>query len=127
MFDVPVRRIRGIHMQLNANLEHLHGLLPVEVVVADKSSQTPFEIMKPVLVVTAVTSLPSVPVTFMNHNLRLDCLSPTLFRNLKSFWKDSLVIPNSTTQISITQVGPSQISPYQVSFSQVSATQVSIT
>ena len=84
-------------MQLYADLENLHSLLPVEVVVTDKSSQRPFEIMKPVLVVTTVISSPSVPVTFINHNLRLDCLSPTLFRNLKSFWKDSLTIPNSLT------------------------------
>ena len=115
MLKVPVRSIGSIHVQLNADLEDLDSLLPVEVVVSDKSSQTPLEIMKPMLVVTAVTSLPSVPVTFMNHNLRLDSLSPTLFRNLKSFWKDSLIIPNSTTQISITQVGPSQIGFTQVS------------
>jgi hypothetical protein len=49
------------------------------------------------LVVTTVISSPSVPVTFINHNLRLDRLSPTLFRNLKSFWENSPIIPNSTT------------------------------
>jgi hypothetical protein len=104
MFDIPVRSIRSIHMQLYADLENIHSLLPVEVVVTDKSSQRPFEIMKPVLVVTTVISSPSVPVTFINHNLRLDRLSPTLFRNLKSFWKDSLITPNSPAQVSISQV-----------------------
>ena len=84
-------------MQLNADLEDLHSLLPVKIIVADEISDAPFEVMKPVLVVTAVTSLPSVPVIFINHNLHLDSLSPTLFRNLKSFWKDSLGVPNSTT------------------------------
>jgi len=84
-------------MQQNASLEYLDGLLPVEVVVADEGGQRPFEILKPVLVVTTVISSPSVPVTLMNHNLRLDRLSPTLFRNLKSFWEDSPIIPNSTT------------------------------
>jgi len=91
-------------MQLNADLEDLDSLLPVEVVVTDEGGDAPFEIMKPVLVVTAVTSLPSVPVIFINHNLHLDCLSLTLFRNLKSFWKDSIVAPNSPTQVSISQV-----------------------
>ena len=67
-------------MQLYADLEYIDGLLPVEVVVSDKSSQTPLEIMKPVLVVTAVTSLPSVPVTFMNHNLRLASLKSHSFQ-----------------------------------------------
>ena len=43
-------------MQLNADLEDLHSLLPVEVVVSDKSSQTPLEIMKLVLVVTAIAT-----------------------------------------------------------------------
>ena len=84
-------------MQLYACLEDLHSLLPVEVVVADESGDAPLEIMKSVLMMTTVISSPSVPVTFINHNLRLDRLSPTLFRNLKSFWKDSLVVPNSTT------------------------------
>jgi len=87
-----------------------HSLLPVEVVVTDNSSEAPLEIMKPVLVVAAVTSLPSVPVIFINHNLHLDSLSLTLFRNLKSFWEDSLTIPNSPTQVSIIQVGLTQVS-----------------
>jgi hypothetical protein len=97
MLKVPVRSIRSIDMQLNTDLEYLDGLLPVEVVVADEGGQRPFEILKPVLVVTTVISSPSVPVTSMNHNLRLGHLSPTHFRNLKSFWKDSLTIPNSLT------------------------------
>ncbi len=84
-------------MKLNASLEYLDSLLPAEIIVADKGGQRPFEILKPVLVVTTVISSPSVPVTLMNHNLRLDRLSPTLFRNLKSFWEDSPIIPNSTT------------------------------
>ena len=50
---------------LNADLENLHSLLPVEVVVADEGGDASLEIMKPVLVMTAVTSLPSVPVTFI--------------------------------------------------------------
>ena len=43
-------------MQLNACLEYLDSLLPVEVVVGNKGVDAPFEIMKPVLVVTAVTT-----------------------------------------------------------------------
>jgi hypothetical protein len=53
VFDVLVRRIESINMKLYADLEDIHSLLPVEVVVADEGSQTPLEIMKPVLVVTA--------------------------------------------------------------------------
>ena len=34
MLDIPVRGIRSVNMKLNACLEDLHGLLPVEVVVA---------------------------------------------------------------------------------------------
>ena len=85
MLKVPVRSVRSIDMQLNAGLEYLDGLLPVEVVVGNEGSHAALEILKPVLVVTTVISSPSVPVTFINHNLRLDRLSPTLFRNLKSF------------------------------------------
>ncbi len=84
-------------MQQNASLEYLNSLLPVEVVVANECGDAPFEILQPVLMVTTVISSPSVPVTSMNHNLRLGHLSPTHFRNLKSFWKDSLTIPNSLT------------------------------
>jgi len=43
-------------MQLNADLKHLNGLLPVEVVVSDESGQAPFEIMKPVLMMIAVAT-----------------------------------------------------------------------
>ena len=67
-----------------------------------------------------VYSLPSVPVTFTTHNLHLDSLSLTLFRNLKPFWEDSLLVPNNPTQVSITQidirstpVGTVSVSPSQ--------------
>ena len=43
-------------MQLNADLEYLHGLLPIEVVVGNEGSHAPFEIMKPVLMMTTVTT-----------------------------------------------------------------------
>jgi hypothetical protein len=43
MLKVPIRRIGGIHMQLNAGLEHLDGLLPVKIVIANESANTPFE------------------------------------------------------------------------------------
>jgi len=43
-------------MQLNTDLEDLDGLLPVEVVIADKVADAPFEILKPILVVAAVTA-----------------------------------------------------------------------
>ena len=56
MLDIPIRGIRSIYVQLNADLEDLHCLLPVKVVIADEGVDTPFEIMKPVLVVTAVTT-----------------------------------------------------------------------
>jgi hypothetical protein len=56
MLKVPVGSIRSIHMQLNADLEYLDGLLPVEVVVADKVADAPFEITKSVLMVIAVTA-----------------------------------------------------------------------
>ena len=56
MLDVPVGRIRSVYVQLNACFEHLHSLLPVEIVVGDESDHAPFEIMKSVLVVTAVTA-----------------------------------------------------------------------
>ena len=54
-------------MQLYADLEYLHGLLPVEVVVADEGGEAPLEIMKPVLVVTTATPslLVKVPI-FVN-------------------------------------------------------------
>ena len=56
MLDVPVGRIGSIHMKLNACLKHIHSLLPVEVVVANEGGHALFEIMKPVLVVTTVTT-----------------------------------------------------------------------
>ena len=43
-------------MQLNADLEDLDGLLPVDVVVSDEGGHAAFEIMKPVLMMTAVTA-----------------------------------------------------------------------
>ena len=43
-------------MQLNADLEHLDSLLPVEVVVSNEGGEAPLEIMKPVLVVTTATT-----------------------------------------------------------------------
>jgi len=42
-------------MQLNAGLEYLDGLLPVEVVIADKVADAPLEILKSVLMMTTVT------------------------------------------------------------------------
>ena len=45
-------------MKLNASLEYLASLLPVEVVVVDESVDPPLKILKPVLMVIAVTSLP---------------------------------------------------------------------
>ena len=55
MLEVPVGSIRSIDMQFYASLEYLDGLLPVEVVITDEGSHTPFEIMKPVLMMTTVT------------------------------------------------------------------------
>ena len=43
VFEVPVGRIGSIYVQLNAGLEYLDGLLPVEVVIADEGANTPFE------------------------------------------------------------------------------------
>ena len=43
-------------MQLDAGLEYLDGLLPVEVVIADKVADAPLEILKSVLMMTAVTA-----------------------------------------------------------------------
>ena len=56
VFEVPVRGIRNIHVQLNASLEYLDGLLPVEVVIADEGVDAPFKILKPVLMMIAVTA-----------------------------------------------------------------------
>ena len=60
-------------MQLNAALEDLDGFLPVEVIVADEGGDASFEIMKPVLMMTAVTFLPSVPVTFIYNSYTKCC------------------------------------------------------
>ena len=56
MLDVPVGRIGSIYVQLYADLEDTRGLLSVEVAVSDEGGDTLFEIMKSVLVVTAVTA-----------------------------------------------------------------------
>jgi len=56
MLDVPVGSIRSVYVQLYADFEYIDGLLPVEVVVADEGGQAPFEIMKPVLMVTAIAT-----------------------------------------------------------------------
>ena len=55
VFEVPVRGIRNIHVQLNAGLENLDSLLPVEVLVTDEGVDAPFKILKPVLMMIAVT------------------------------------------------------------------------
>jgi hypothetical protein len=64
MFDIPVRSIRSVYMQLNADLEYIHSLLPVEVVVTNEGGDAPFKIMKPILMMTAVTAslLVKVPI-----------------------------------------------------------------
>ena len=51
-------------MQLNAGLEYLDSLLPVEVVVGDECVDTPLEILQPVLMMTAVTAsfLVKIPI-----------------------------------------------------------------
>ena len=43
-------------MKLNADLEYLDSLLSVEVVVTNEGGHAPFEIMKPVLMMIAVTT-----------------------------------------------------------------------
>ncbi len=43
-------------MQLNAALENLDSLLPVEVVIADEGGHAPFEILKSLLMMTTVTT-----------------------------------------------------------------------
>ena len=55
MLKVPVRGIRSIGMQFYAALENLDSLLSVEVIVTNEDGHAPLEIMKPVLVMTAVT------------------------------------------------------------------------
>jgi small nuclear ribonucleoprotein (snRNP)-like protein len=45
MLKVPVGSVRSIDMQLNAALEDVHSLLPVEVVVANEGSHAPLEIL----------------------------------------------------------------------------------
>ena len=55
-------------MKLNAAFEYIDSLLPVEVVIANEGGHAALEIMKSVLMMTAVTSLPSVPVTFIYNS-----------------------------------------------------------
>ena len=64
MLDVPVGSIRSVYVQLYADLEHLHSLLPVKVIVGDEGVDAALEIMKPVLVVLTVTTslLVQVPI-----------------------------------------------------------------
>jgi len=64
MLEIPVRRVRSIGMQLNASLEDLDSLLPVEVVVTDEGGHAPFEILQPVLMMTTVATslLVKVPI-----------------------------------------------------------------
>jgi len=71
MLKVPVRCIRSIDMQLNAGLEYLDSLLPVEVVVADEGGDAPLKIMKSVLMMTTVTTsvLVKVPVFCQFSNI----------------------------------------------------------
>jgi len=80
-------------MQLYADLENLHSLLPVEVVVTDKSSQRPFEIMKPVLVVTTVISSPSVPVTFIYnpYTMLLEFISKDYLKDMLNLLSTQLL------------------------------------
>ena len=51
-------------MQLNAGLEYLDSLLPVEVVVSDEGGHAALEITQPVLMMTTVTAslLVKVPI-----------------------------------------------------------------
>ena len=53
-------------MQLNACLENLDSLLPVEVVVGDESGHAPLEIMKSVLMMTTVTTSLLVQAPILN-------------------------------------------------------------
>ena len=53
MLEVPVRRVRSIYVQLNAGLE---DLVPIEVIVTNEGGHAPLEILKPILVMTAVTA-----------------------------------------------------------------------
>ena len=58
-------------MQLNACLEYLDGLLPVEVVITNEGGHAPLEIMKPVLMMTTVTTslLVKVPILCQFPNI----------------------------------------------------------
>ena len=56
MLKVPIGRIGSIYVQFYADLEDLHGFLPIKVIVADESGDAPLEILKPVLMMTTVTA-----------------------------------------------------------------------
>ena len=43
-------------MQLNASLEYLDSLLPVEIIIADKGVDAALEILQPVLMMTTVAT-----------------------------------------------------------------------
>ena len=51
-------------MQFYASLEDLDGFLPIKIVVTDEVGHAPFEIMKPVLMMTTVATslLVEVPI-----------------------------------------------------------------
>jgi len=56
MLDVPVGSIRSVYVQLNADFEYIHSFLPTKVIVSDEGGHAPLEILKPILMVTAVTA-----------------------------------------------------------------------
>ena len=56
-------------MKLYADLEDLHSLLPVEIVVADEGGDASLKIMKPVLVVTTATTSLFVEVPIFVNSL----------------------------------------------------------
>ena len=58
-------------MQFYASLEYLDGLLPVEVVITNEGGHAPLEIMKPVLMMTTVTTslLVKVPILCQFPNI----------------------------------------------------------
>ena len=58
-------------MKLNTGLEYIDGFLPIKVVVTDEGGHAPLEIMKPVLMVTTVTTslLVKVPILCQFPNI----------------------------------------------------------
>ena len=73
-------------MQLNAGLEYLHGLLPIEVVITDESGAAPLEIMKSVLMMTTVTTslLVKIPILSQFPNIVIIRGIEELQRDLES-------------------------------------------